>query len=86
MYRKLILAAYNTIKGVNKKHLIIADGNNVGNDVITGISDLEVGQSCRGYNPAIISHYNLGVQRAPGLLIVWPGQWVIIPDPQNAGR
>ncbi|WP_428667199.1 glycoside hydrolase family 5 protein [Runella sp.] len=77
MYRKLILAAYNTIKGVNKKHMIIADGNNVGNDVITGISDLEVGQSCRGYTPSIISHYKATwVYKDPESLPVpvWPGQ------------
>ncbi|MCU0389813.1 MAG: cellulase family glycosylhydrolase [Thermoflexibacter sp.] len=77
MYRKLIVAAYKTIKGVNKKHLIIADGNNVGNDVITGIEDLEVGQSCRGYNPAIISHYKATwVYKDPESLPMpkWPGQ------------
>ena len=33
VYRKIVLAAYNTIKKVNKNHLIIADGNNVGKDV-----------------------------------------------------
>ncbi|MCU0341478.1 MAG: cellulase family glycosylhydrolase [Spirosomaceae bacterium] len=76
-YRKLIVAAYNTIKGVNKKHLVIADGNNVGNDVIEGIEDLDVGQSCRGYNPAIISHYKATwVYRDPDSLPTpkWPGQ------------
>jgi endoglucanase len=76
-YRKLIVAAYNTIKSVNKKHLVIADGNNVGNDVIEGIGDLEVGQSCRGYNPAIISHYKATwVYRDPESLPTpkWPGQ------------
>jgi aryl-phospho-beta-D-glucosidase BglC (GH1 family) len=76
-YRKLIAAAYQTIKGVNKKHLVIADGNNVGNDVITGIADLEVGQSCRGYNPAIISHYKATwVYKDPDSLPTpqWPGQ------------
>jgi endoglucanase len=77
MYAKLIRAAYKTIKGVNKKHLIIADGNNVGNEVITEIDDLEVGQSCRGYNPAIISHYKATwVYKDPESLPTpkWPGQ------------
>ncbi|MFN4146916.1 MAG: glycoside hydrolase family 5 protein [Runella sp.] len=77
VYRKVIVAAYQTIKGINKKHLIIADGNNVGNDVIEGIEDLEVAQSCRGYMPGIISHYKAPwVHRDPDNLPTpkWPGQ------------
>jgi len=65
------------IKKANPNHVIIADGNNVGRDVIPEISDLEVGQSCRGYNPGIISHY-----KAPWVFQdkenlpepKWPGQ------------
>ncbi len=77
MYRKLIAATYKTIKSVNKKHLVIADGNNVGNDVITGIEDMEIGQSCRGYSPSIISHYKASwVYKNPESLPIpqWPGQ------------
>ena len=57
MYRKMALGAIEAIRGENSDHLIIADGNNVGRDVIPEITDLDIGQSCRGYNPAIISHY-----------------------------
>ena len=77
LYRKLALAASSAIRKVNPDHLIIADGNNIGRDVIPEITDLDIGQSCRGYNPGIISHYkapwvfkstdNLPVPR-------WPGQ------------
>jgi aryl-phospho-beta-D-glucosidase BglC (GH1 family) len=45
------------IKRENKNHLVIADGNNVGSDPIPEIADLDIGQSCRGYFPGIISHY-----------------------------
>ncbi len=56
-YRNLVKAAVEVIRGQNPDHLIIADGNNVGRDVIPEITDLDVGQSCRGYYPSIISHY-----------------------------
>ncbi|MGI9541826.1 MAG: glycoside hydrolase family 5 protein, partial [Cyclobacteriaceae bacterium] len=65
------------IRGVNSDHLIIADGNNVGRDVIPEIVDLDIGQSCRGYNPGIISHYKAPwAYKDPENLPepVWPGQ------------
>ena len=77
VYRKVAKAAAETIRKQNPDHLIIADGNNIGRDVIPEIIDLDIAQSCRGYNPAIISHYkapwvfkdteNLPVPK-------WPGQ------------
>lgn len=57
LYRRMVERAANSIRGVNPDHLIIADGNNIGRDVIPEIIDLDIAQSCRGYNPAIISHY-----------------------------
>ncbi len=57
VYRKAVAAAVDKIRGVNKKHLIIADGNNVGNNVTPELTDLPVAQSCRGYNPGFISHH-----------------------------
>jgi aryl-phospho-beta-D-glucosidase BglC (GH1 family) len=57
IYRKVAKKAAETIREQNPDHLVIADGNNVGRDVIPEITDLDIGQSCRGYNPAIISHY-----------------------------
>lgn len=77
MYRKMALAAQQAIHSQNPDHLIIADGNNVGSDVIPEITDLDIGQSCRGYNPAIISHYKAPwvYKTAEGLPIPkWPGQ------------
>ncbi len=57
LYRNLVVRAIKAIGRHNPDHLIIADGNNVGRDVIPEIADLNVGQSCRGYHPGIISHY-----------------------------
>ncbi|QMU31199.1 glycoside hydrolase family 5 protein [Adhaeribacter radiodurans] len=76
-YRKLAKAASEAIRGENKKHLVIADGNNTGTTVIPEITDLDIGQSCRGYNPGIISHYkapwaNKDPENLPEPK--WPGQ------------
>lgn len=56
-YRRVAEAALKTIKAVNKKRLVIADGNGGGGIAIPEFSDLELSQSCRGYYPHIISHY-----------------------------
>src|SRR5690606_12177245 len=57
VYRKVAKAALEAIRRHNPDHLVIADGNNGGNTVIPELKDLGIGQSCRGYHPAIISHY-----------------------------
>ncbi len=76
-YRKLAMAAAEAIRKENPKHLIIADGNNVGNTVIPEIVDLDIAQSCRGYNPGAISHY-----KAP-----WANKDVDnLPEPKWPGR
>jgi aryl-phospho-beta-D-glucosidase BglC (GH1 family) len=77
VYRKVAIGALEAIRKENKERIVIADGNNVGNTVITEIADLDIGQSCRGYNPGIISHY-----KAPWAMKdtdnlpepKWPGQ------------
>lgn len=77
LYRKVAKTALDTIRSYNPNHRVIADGNNVGSDVIPEIFDLDIGQSCRGYYPHYISHY-----RAPWVFEnpddaptpVWPGE------------
>ena len=76
-YRQLAQAAGKAIWDQNPNHLIIADGNNVGRDVIPEIKDLKIAQSCRGYHPGIISHYKApwafkDVDNLPEPK--WPGQ------------
>ncbi len=77
LYRKLVEAASAAIRKENPNHLIIADGNSGGSSVIPEITDLNVGQSCRGYNPGIISHYKAPwANKDPEHLPTpkWPGQ------------
>ncbi|RRB06639.1 glycoside hydrolase family 5 protein [Larkinella rosea] len=77
VYRKVALAASEAIRKENPKHLIIADGNDVGSSVIPEITDLDIAQSCRGYNPGIISHYKAPwANKDPENLPTpkWPGQ------------
>ncbi|MCW3080428.1 cellulase family glycosylhydrolase [Segetibacter sp.] len=77
IYRKVAKAAAEAIRTENSGHLVIADGNNVGSNVIPEIIDLNIAQSCRGYNPGIISHYkapwaNKDPENLPQPK--WPGQ------------
>lgn len=77
VYRKVAKAAAEAMRKENPNHLVIADGNNVGNNVITEITDLNIAQSCRGYNPGLISHYkapwaNKDTAHMPDPK--WPGQ------------
>jgi endoglucanase len=57
LYRQVAAAAAAAIRKENKNHLVIADGNNVGNEPIPELADLPIAQSCRGYFPHAISHY-----------------------------
>jgi hypothetical protein len=77
VYRKVAKAAADAIRRENPNHLVIADGNDVGTKVIPEITDLNIGQSCRGYHPGIISHYKApwamkDVNNLPEPK--WPGQ------------
>lgn len=77
LYRDVAKNAAAAIRKENKNHLVIADGNNVGNDPIFEMADLNIAQSCRGYFPHAISHYkapwaNKEPDKNP--LPVYPGQ------------
>jgi len=76
LYRKVVKAATDAIRAANPKHLVIADGNDVGMHVTPELKDLNIAQSCRGYFPHYISHYkapwaNKDPDRCP--IPVWPG-------------
>lgn len=76
VYRKVAIAASEAIRKSNRKHLVIADGNDVGASVIPEITDLNIAQSCRGYYPHYISHYRASwVFKNPddSPAVVWPG-------------
>ena len=76
IYREVAAGAVKAIRDVSPDRLIIADGNGGGNDVIPELIDLGVAQSCRGYYPGLISHYQApwvwkDPSKAP--VPVWPG-------------
>jgi endoglucanase len=76
LYRKVAKGAAEAIRSVNPDRIIVADGNNVGNDVIPELFDLDMGQSCRGYYPHYISHYQASwvwKNPADAPTPVWPG-------------
>ena len=77
LYREVARSAAEAIRKENKDHLVIADGNNVGNDPIPELADLNIAQSCRGYFPHAISHYKAPwANKDPDALPVpvYPGQ------------
>lgn len=77
VYRKVAKAAAEAIRKEKPNCLIIADGNDVGNAVTPELYDLDIAQSCRGYNPGIISHYKAPwANKDPDNLPEpkWPGQ------------
>lgn len=76
IYRKVAKGAAEAIRKEYPGRLIIADGNNVGNEVIPEIFDLDIAQSCRGYYPHYVSHYQASwVWKDPSQapVPVWPG-------------
>jgi aryl-phospho-beta-D-glucosidase BglC (GH1 family) len=77
LYKKVAKTAAEAIHKENKHHLVIADGNNVGNQPVPEIADLDIAQSCRGYYPHLISHYKAPwANKDPEHMIVpkYPGQ------------
>jgi endoglucanase len=77
LYREVARSAAEAIWKENKAHLVIADGNKVGNDPTPELADLNLAQSCRGYYPGIISHYKAPwANKEPDKLPVpvYPGQ------------
>ena len=59
-YERVVRAATKTIRDADQKRLVIIDGLKTGNEPVPEVTDLGVGQSCRGYIPAGISHYRAG--------------------------
>lgn len=77
LYREVARSAAEAIWKENISHLVIADGNKVGNDPTPELANLNIAQSCRGYYPGIISHYKAPwANKEPDKLPVpvYPGQ------------
>ena len=77
IYRQVAEGAVNAIRAVSPDRLIIADGNSGGNNVIPELTDLKIAQSCRGYWPGLVSHYQAPwVWQDPSQAPVphWPGK------------
>ena len=77
IYHKVAEGATKAIRDESPDRLIIADGNSGGNNVIPELIDLKIAQSCRGYWPGLVSHYQApwvwkDPSKAP--VPVWPGK------------
>jgi endoglucanase len=84
-YRKVAIGASKAIWAANPDRLIVADGNSGGSNVTPELIDLNLAQSCRGYWPHYISHYQAPwVFKDPSTAPkpVWPG----VIDGKQFGR
>ncbi|HEV2353292.1 MAG TPA: cellulase family glycosylhydrolase [Puia sp.] len=77
LYYKVAAAAVTAIRKENPDRLVIADGNGGGSYVVPELTSLGIAQSCRGYYPHAISHYqapwaNKDPEHEPAPQ--WPGQ------------
>lgn len=76
IYRAVAEGAAKAIRKITPERLIIADGNSGGSNVVPELADLGLGQSCRGYHPGLVSHYQASwVWKDPSKAPkpVWPG-------------
>ncbi len=76
IYKAVAEGASKAIWSANPDRLIIADGNGGGNNVIPELAGLDIAQSCRGYWPGVVSHFQASwvwkdPSKAP--VPVWPG-------------
>ena len=56
-HEHVIRTALKAIHGIDPARLVIADGVTWGNDPVPALAGLPLAQSCRGYVPMQISHY-----------------------------
>jgi aryl-phospho-beta-D-glucosidase BglC (GH1 family) len=76
LYRKVAKGAADAIWAVDPDRIIVADGNGGGSYVTPELIDLNLAQSCRGYYPHYVSHYQASwVWKDPSQAPkpVWPG-------------
>ena len=76
IYRKVAKGCLEVIHRQTPDRLVVADGNHGGSLVTPELTDLKIGQSCRGYYPHYVSHYRAGwVWKNPddAPVPVWPG-------------
>jgi aryl-phospho-beta-D-glucosidase BglC (GH1 family) len=76
LYRKVAQGAAEAIRKISSDRLIVADGNSGGSLVTPELFDLNISQSCRGYYPHYISHYQapwVWKNPADAPTPVWPG-------------
>ena len=75
-YRKIAIGCMDVIHRQTPDRIVVADGNSGGSLVIPELTDLNIGQSCRGYHPHYVSHYRASwVWKNPddAPTPVWPG-------------
>jgi len=81
-HEHVVRAAVAAIREVDPDRLIIADGVRWANIPCPELADLGIAQSCRGYRPRGISHYNAPNEKRAFPVPTWPGA---VDVPTGAG-
>jgi endoglucanase len=72
-HERVMRATVAAIREVDPERLIIADGVRFANLPCPELADLGIAQSCRGYRPRGISHYNAPNEKRKFPKPTWPG-------------
>jgi endoglucanase len=73
-HERVVRAAVAAIRAEDSDRLIFADGLRWGRDPAPELADLGIAQSCRGYDPHAVSHYQARWVKGEGFPEpVWPG-------------
>jgi len=74
-HERVVRTACEAIRNVKPDALIIADGLSWGNETLPELTDLDLAQSCRAYQPMNISHYQASWVKSEGWPEpTWPGE------------
>ena len=75
-HERVVRAAVQSIRDVDKNRLILADGMGYGRIPSPELADIGIAQSCRAYEPMGISHYQASwVNGQDWPIPQWPGAW-----------
>ena len=71
VHNEIMMGAINEIRGIGDERTIFVDGMRWGRDPLVGLCIPGVVQSCRAYDPAVLTHH--GVNDFPVDSLKWPG-------------
>jgi endoglucanase len=73
-HERVIRTAVTAIRQISPDRIVVADGTSWGNEPIPELAELGIAQSCRAYQPMILTHYKASWVRGEDFPYPeWPG-------------